>query len=75
MKADPTRPINVVPNGGCLSNGIDLLTHMSIEFTKALLSNPSITDTQFCSLDHFTAVAGDGIQTAKELIKQLNEEK
>lgn len=69
MKADPARPIGVVPNGGCISNGIDLLTHMSIEFTKALLGRGEYGTSD----DEGNAKLA--IMQAKELIKQLNEEK
>lgn len=62
---DPIHPI-VHLESTPVTQGIDLLTHMSIEFTKALLG------IQYGSMD---ACVANGIWTAKELIKQLNDEK
>lgn len=70
----PNEPIATVISeqlGQTIYNGLDMRTHMAIEFAKALLSNSTIV------YEHDTStqiwVAQHAIHQADELIKQLNQ--
>lgn len=54
--------------------GITLKQHMVIEFTKALMSNPEVTNLNTLGSDHWKAAIGDSTSIANEVIKQLNED-
>lgn len=75
MKLNPNEPINALPPDVAISEcfaGLTKREHMAIEFTKALLSNPSLTfngEKQTI----YNAVK-DGVFAADELVKHLNTE-
>ncbi len=73
MKVNPYEPIATVISeqlGQTIYNGLDIRTHMAIEFTKALIPTfPKVNGNVVSS-----HVVKKAIEVADELIKQLNQE-
>lgn len=81
MKVDPNEPMfpamdmnnyHGVDRLELRYSGLDIRTHMAIEFTKALMSNSVVTENT--RNDTIYECVNMGVFAADELIKQLNTE-